>query len=64
MAGVHRMPCPVQEGTRGVEVERDVFPWDVNDDPPCRFCKGKGYQSVEPNSSLTYPCPDCQGEDE
>ena len=25
----------------------------------CEFCRGRGYLCVEPNSSLTYPCPDC-----
>jgi hypothetical protein len=29
-----------------------------NADRPCKFCHGLGYFSVEPGSSLTYPC-DC-----
>ncbi len=29
-----------------------------DDDRPCKFCHGLGYFSVEPGSSLTYPC-DC-----
>jgi len=26
----------------------------------CPYCHGRGYISVEPNSSLSYPCPDCE----
>lgn len=25
----------------------------------CPYCHGRGFISVEPGSSLTYPCPDC-----
>ena len=25
----------------------------------CPYCFDRGYIYVEPNSSLTYPCPDC-----
>jgi len=31
---------------------------------PCRYCRGAGYLSVEPGSSLTYACPDCNDERE
>jgi len=28
----------------------------------CVYCDGKGIQCVERNSSLSFPCPDCNGE--
>jgi hypothetical protein len=27
----------------------------------CRYCGGRGYQSVERGSSLSYACEDCGG---
>ena len=27
----------------------------------CRWCQGRGYLNVEPNSSLSYACTDCDG---
>lgn len=41
--------------------------WDLTDEElaegqPCKYCRGWGYLSVEPGSSLTYQCPDCRGE--
>jgi DnaJ-class molecular chaperone len=27
----------------------------------CEYCKGKGYELREPNSSLIYFCQDCNG---
>ena len=27
----------------------------------CFYCRGTGIQYVEPGSSLSYPCPDCDG---
>tara|TARA_Y100000310_G_C20698945_1_gene827882 strand:+ start:1376 stop:1528 length:153 start_codon:yes stop_codon:yes gene_type:complete len=43
------------------EDEYDFFDWDIHDDEEkkCKHCQGKGYLSVEPNSSLAYQCPDC-----
>ena len=32
---------------------------DDEDEKQCKYCRGRGYQTVEPNSSLTYQCPDC-----
>ena len=32
---------------------------DEDDEKQCKHCLGKGYLTVEPNSSLTYQCPDC-----
>jgi hypothetical protein len=26
----------------------------------CRYCRDSGYISVEPGSSLAYPCTDCE----
>ena len=28
----------------------------------CKFCNGTGWLSVEPESSLVYPCTDCNDE--
>ena len=35
---------------------------DYGDEPvvKCKHCNGRGYLSVEPESSLTYRCPDCR----
>jgi len=27
----------------------------------CKWCHGRGYLTVEPNSSLSYACTDCDG---
>ena len=32
---------------------------DEGDEEPCEFCRGRGSLAVEPDSSLRYPCPDC-----
>jgi hypothetical protein len=34
-----------------------------DEDEPCEFCKGRGWIAVEPNSSLKYSCPDCEGDE-
>ena len=46
------------------EERRDEWRHEAMDDGPCEFCKGRGWIAVEPNSSLKYSCPDCEGEDE
>jgi len=37
---------------------------EIFEEPECRYCRGRGYLTVEPNSSLSYPCPDCTEEEE
>ena len=41
-------------------LDSDFFKEDDDDgDRDCPYCNGRGYMSVEPGSSLSYPCPDC-----
>lgn len=41
--------------------EPEFHEWELVDDEDqtCKYCRGKGYLTVEPNSSLVYDCPDC-----
>ena len=45
-------------------LDTDFFK-EEDDDGPCPYCNGRGVIHVEPGSSLTYRCPDCdETEDE